>query len=318
MNDTTDALRIERFDAVLALAAAHVPRRAAADARRLRARVLPPARRRRPGRAHARRPARARCCRTGSSARTREPGRPKVRVLSPTVAEHGWASRHSVIEIVNDDMPFLVDSTTTEINRQGLTLHLIVHPIFAVRARRATASSQSIRPRTRGARRAARVVDARRGRSAGRCRSSAPSWWPASSACSATCAPRSKTGSRCWRGCTRPSPSWSRAPASLPKDAGGREPRVPAMAGRRPLHAARLSPARPGRREGRGRAAARPRQRPRACCARPRRRTPSASFAALPPQARALARAAAAGAGRHQGQHALDRAPRPATPTTSA
>jgi glutamate dehydrogenase len=62
----------------------------------------------------------------------RVPGRPKVRALSPTVAEDGWASRHSVIEIVNDDMPFLVDSTTTEINRQGLTLHLIVHPIFAV------------------------------------------------------------------------------------------------------------------------------------------------------------------------------------------
>jgi glutamate dehydrogenase len=63
---------------------------------------------------------------------TRAAGRQKVRVLSPTVAEHGWGSRHSVIEIVNDDMPFLVDSTTMEINRQGLTLHLIVHPIFAV------------------------------------------------------------------------------------------------------------------------------------------------------------------------------------------
>src|SRR5882724_2115085 len=60
---------------------------------------------------------------------SRTADRPKVRVLSPAVAESGWASRHSVIEIVNDDMPFLVDSTTTEINRQGLTLHLIVHPI---------------------------------------------------------------------------------------------------------------------------------------------------------------------------------------------
>ena len=62
----------------------------------------------------------------------RATGKPEVRVLSPTVAEDGWASRHSVIQIVNDDMPFLVDSTTTEINRQGLTLHLIVHPTFAV------------------------------------------------------------------------------------------------------------------------------------------------------------------------------------------
>ncbi|MEK8032953.1 NAD-glutamate dehydrogenase [Ideonella sp. DXS29W] len=63
---------------------------------------------------------------------TRTPGGPKVRVLSPTVAEHGWASRHTVIELVNDDMPFLVDSTSVEINRQGMTLHMILHPIFRV------------------------------------------------------------------------------------------------------------------------------------------------------------------------------------------
>ncbi|MCE2968790.1 MAG: NAD-glutamate dehydrogenase, partial [Burkholderiales bacterium] len=56
----------------------------------------------------------------------------KVRVISPTVAEHGWAARHTVIQIVNDDMPFLVDSTVMELNRQGLTLHLILHPIFGV------------------------------------------------------------------------------------------------------------------------------------------------------------------------------------------
>ncbi len=63
---------------------------------------------------------------------TRAPGAAKVQVLSPTIAENGWDSRHSVIDIVNDDMPFLVDTATMEINRQGLSLHLIVHPIFAV------------------------------------------------------------------------------------------------------------------------------------------------------------------------------------------
>jgi glutamate dehydrogenase len=62
----------------------------------------------------------------------REPGRAKIRIFSPTAGEDGWSSRHSVIQVVNDDMPFLVDSTTMEINRQGLTLHLIVHPIYAV------------------------------------------------------------------------------------------------------------------------------------------------------------------------------------------
>ncbi|HYM46952.1 MAG TPA: NAD-glutamate dehydrogenase, partial [Burkholderiaceae bacterium] len=65
-------------------------------------------------------------------ARKRETGATKVRVFNPGAGEHGWSSRHTVIEVVNDDMPFLVDSSSMEVNRQGLTLHLIVHPIFAV------------------------------------------------------------------------------------------------------------------------------------------------------------------------------------------
>src|SRR5438132_6651535 len=66
-------------------------------------------------------------------ARKRDPGCIRVRVLNPTLEEHGWQSTHTVVEIVNDDMPFLVDSVTMEVNRHGLTLHLIVHPIIAVR-----------------------------------------------------------------------------------------------------------------------------------------------------------------------------------------
>jgi glutamate dehydrogenase len=65
-------------------------------------------------------------------ARKREPGRAKVRVFNPTIEEHGWQSTHTVIEIVNDDMPFLVDTVTMEVNRNGLTLHLIMHPLLAV------------------------------------------------------------------------------------------------------------------------------------------------------------------------------------------
>jgi len=67
-----------------------------------------------------------------SFARRREPGHARVRVFNPTIAEHGWQSTHTVIEIVNDDMPFLVDSVTMEVNRHGLTLHLIIHPLVAV------------------------------------------------------------------------------------------------------------------------------------------------------------------------------------------
>ena len=65
-------------------------------------------------------------------AHRREPGSARVRVFNPTLEEHGWQSRHTIVEIVNDDMPFLVDSVAMEVNRHGLTLHLIVHPIVGV------------------------------------------------------------------------------------------------------------------------------------------------------------------------------------------
>src|SRR5258708_2762927 len=64
---------------------------------------------------------------------TREPGAPKVRVYNPSLEEAGWHTTHSVLEIVNDDMPFLVDSVTHELNRQGLNVHLVIHPVITVR-----------------------------------------------------------------------------------------------------------------------------------------------------------------------------------------
>ena len=65
-------------------------------------------------------------------ARRREPGRARVRAFNPTLEEHGWQSRHTIVEIVNDDMPFLVDSVAMEANRHGVMLHLIIHPIVPV------------------------------------------------------------------------------------------------------------------------------------------------------------------------------------------
>src|SRR5512145_1127027 len=59
-------------------------------------------------------------------------GKAKIRAYNPTRERDGWASSHTVIEIVNDDMPFLVDSVAMEVNRQGLTLHLLIHPVLRV------------------------------------------------------------------------------------------------------------------------------------------------------------------------------------------
>ena len=65
-------------------------------------------------------------------ARKRVQGDARVRAFNPTIEDQGWLSTHTIVEIVNDDMPFLVDSVAMEANRHGLTLHLIVHPIIAV------------------------------------------------------------------------------------------------------------------------------------------------------------------------------------------
>ncbi len=63
----------------------------------------------------------------------RQPGQPKIRVFNPTLDEHGWHSTHTVVEVANDDMPFLVDSVTAELNRQDLTVHLLIHPVLKLR-----------------------------------------------------------------------------------------------------------------------------------------------------------------------------------------
>ena len=63
----------------------------------------------------------------------RPQGRAAVRVLLPITTEMGWsAGGRSVIEIVTDDMPFLVDSVTMELRRVGYTVHAVIHPQVAV------------------------------------------------------------------------------------------------------------------------------------------------------------------------------------------
>jgi len=56
-----------------------------------------------------------------------------IRVYSPTVGAEGWYSPHTLVEIVTDDMPFLVDSVAAELAREGVGLHLVVHPQVVVR-----------------------------------------------------------------------------------------------------------------------------------------------------------------------------------------
>jgi glutamate dehydrogenase len=63
----------------------------------------------------------------------RKPGQAKVRVYNPDPEKDGWSSPHTVLDIVSDDMPFLVDSVTMEVGRQGFGIDLVIHPVVRVR-----------------------------------------------------------------------------------------------------------------------------------------------------------------------------------------
>ena len=66
-------------------------------------------------------------------AETRPQGTANVRVHTPTVEENNWTCSHTVVEVVTDDMPFLVDSVTNELTRQGRGIHVVIHPQVVVR-----------------------------------------------------------------------------------------------------------------------------------------------------------------------------------------
>lgn len=65
-------------------------------------------------------------------AASRTLGQPGVRVINPLRDEHGWVTRHTVVQVCADDMPFLVDSVLGELRQRELTVHLLIHPQMVV------------------------------------------------------------------------------------------------------------------------------------------------------------------------------------------
>jgi glutamate dehydrogenase len=65
-------------------------------------------------------------------ARQRQPGTALVRVFNPTPERDGWASAHTIVETVNDDMPFLVDSLAMALTRLGHPIQATIHPVVRV------------------------------------------------------------------------------------------------------------------------------------------------------------------------------------------
>ena len=59
----------------------------------------------------------------------RPQGTAVVDVFTPTVAANEWTCGHTVVQVITDDMPFLLDSVVAAITEQGKALHLVAHPM---------------------------------------------------------------------------------------------------------------------------------------------------------------------------------------------
>src|SRR6056297_2955213 len=65
-------------------------------------------------------------------ARHRQPDETLVRVYAPSVDDDGWRSPHTVVDVVTDDMAFIVASVVMAVERTGFDVHLLVHPVLPV------------------------------------------------------------------------------------------------------------------------------------------------------------------------------------------
>jgi len=64
--------------------------------------------------------------------RERRAETPKVRLFNPVLDEDGWESSHTVVQIVNDDMPFLVDSVGMALAGHEVLIHALIHPTIEI------------------------------------------------------------------------------------------------------------------------------------------------------------------------------------------
>ncbi len=66
-------------------------------------------------------------------ARKRRAKENKVRVYNPRQDSHGWKSTHTIVEVVIDDMPFLVASLTSACQSLDAEVHLGLYPVIHLR-----------------------------------------------------------------------------------------------------------------------------------------------------------------------------------------
>ena len=78
--------------------------------------------------------------------RRRAPGSHRLRVYNPTEERDGWSSPHTIVELVHENMPFLVDSLSMTVDRAGFTILLTIHPLIRC-VRTPGGQLRTVRPR---------------------------------------------------------------------------------------------------------------------------------------------------------------------------
>lgn len=55
-----------------------------------------------------------------------------VSVINPNVEEHEWQSPHTIVTILHDDIPFVIDTARLCLNARGMNIHAVFHATFKV------------------------------------------------------------------------------------------------------------------------------------------------------------------------------------------
>ncbi len=56
-----------------------------------------------------------------------KPGQTRIKIYNPHQEMNGWQSNRTIVEVISEDKPFLVDSLRMELNRNGYNIYLIIH-----------------------------------------------------------------------------------------------------------------------------------------------------------------------------------------------
>lgn len=67
------------------------------------------------------------------SIQAKRPRQANVNVINPNVEEHEWQNPHTIVSIVHDEIPFVIDSARLALNKLGINIHTVYHATFSVK-----------------------------------------------------------------------------------------------------------------------------------------------------------------------------------------